>query len=189
MNGTTPKRVYVSFTAEIVPATIEALLALATDLVNKGVQELYLLLSTPGGSVMPGIAAYNILKGLPLKLIVHNVGSVDSIGNVLFLAGRERYCCKRATFMFHGVGFDVVERSRFEEKHLRERLDSVMADQKKIGAIIADRTSIGAEEVDQLFHEAVTRDPDYAKANGIVHDIREVEVPPGAPVHQLVFKR
>ena len=189
MNVQVPERVYVSFTAEIVPATIEPLLGLCADLANKRVKEVCLLLSTPGGSVQQGIAAYNILRGLPFKLIVHNVGSVNSIGNVLFLAGKERYSCKNATFMFHGVGVDVSQPTRFEEKNLRERLDSISADQKKIGAIITDRTTMSAEEVQKSFLEAVTRDPDYAKANGIIHDIREVEIPAGAPVSQLVFKR
>lgn len=78
---------------------------------------------------------------------------------------------------------------RFEEKNLRERLDSIVADQKKIGAIISERSTLKPEEVAELFREAQTRDPDYAKANGIIHEIREAKVPTGAPVHQLVFKR
>lgn len=189
MNGTIPNRVYVSFTAEIVPATVEPLLGLCTDLANKGVKEIYLLLSTPGGSVMHGIAAHNVLRALPVKLITHNVGSVDSIGNVVFLAGVERFSCKNATFMFHGVARQIGQVASLEEKALRECLDSVVADQKKIGAIISDRTSISADEVEKLFLEAVTRDPDYAKTHGIISDIREVVIPPGAPVQQLVFKR
>ena len=64
----------------------------------------YLLLSSEVGSVMHGINLYNVLRALPVKLVTHNVGNVDSIGNAIFLAGEERYACQHSTFMFHGVG-------------------------------------------------------------------------------------
>lgn len=50
-------------------------------------------------------------------------------------------------------------------------------------------TGLKAEEVEKWFAEAATRDPDDAKANGIVHDIRDAQIPPGAPFYQLAFKR
>ena len=90
------------------------------------------------------------LRALPAKIITHNIGSVDSIGNVIFLAGEERYACSSATFMFHGVGFDVMQPMRFEEKLLQERLDGIRADQDKIGAVITDRTSLTKQEVRQV---------------------------------------
>lgn len=180
---------YLSFSAEVNQQTSEALMGVCADLINKKNDTIYMLLSTPGGSVMYGFTIYNFLRSLPAKLIIHNIGNVNSIGNVIFLAGEERYSCPNATFMFHGVGFDVTQPMRFEEKLLRERMDSVLADQKRIAAVISERAGIKLEEVEKLFLEAVTRDPNYAKANGIVHDIREVQIPAGAPILQLVFKR
>jgi hypothetical protein len=55
---------------------------------------------------MHGMTVYNVLRGLPCDLTIHNIGNVDSIGNAIFLAGKHRYACKNSTFMFHGVGFD-----------------------------------------------------------------------------------
>lgn len=185
-----PPRVYVSFCAEIVPHTTEALLAACANLANSGTKEIYILLSTPGGSVLNGITLYNVLRSLPSKIIMHNVGSVNSIGNAIFLAGEERYSVPHATFMFHGVGFDITTAMRLEEKHLRERLDTVTADQKKIASIIRDRASFpDAGEIDRLFYEAATKDSDFARSRGLIHDIREIKIPVGAPIHQLVFKR
>jgi ATP-dependent Clp protease, protease subunit len=182
--------VYVSFTAEVIPATTETLLRTCTDLANKGVSTVYMLLSTPGGSVMNGLAVYNVLRGMPFKLVTHNVGSVNSIGNVIFLAGEERYCCPNANFMFHGVGFDGQAGMRFEEKLLRERLDGIRADQKRIAEVIEQRATFAdASEIEGLFLEAVTKDPGYAKAKGIIHDIADVQIPPGSPILQLVFQR
>lgn len=189
----TPKRVYVSFSADVNPTTTEGLLAVCANLANQRVAEVYLLLSTPGGQVMNGMNAYNVLRGMPFKLITHNVGNVDSIGNVLFLAGQERYATANATFMFHGVatGFPASPAVTFvEQKVLRERLDSVRSDNGRIAAVIAERASFhNGREISRLFLEARTKDAVYAKEKGIVHDIRDVQIAPGAPVQQLVFQR
>jgi len=112
--------VFVSFSAEIAPQTTETLIAVLGEQANKGVDEVCLMISTPGGSVMNGLNLYDVLRALPLKLVTHNVGNVDSIGNAIFLAGEERYACPHSTFMFHGVGFDIAKGHRLEEKVLRK---------------------------------------------------------------------
>jgi len=179
------KPVYVSFCGRIQRESMNALIGTCTELANAGVDALYLMLSTPGGSVESAVAAYNLLRGMPFRVTTHNVGSVDSMGNVLFLAGDERYACPHSSFMFHGVGFNVSSRTRFEMKNLREKVDSVESDQRKIAAILADRTRIPAGKIDALFHEAVTREPDYALAHGIIDDVRELVIPAGAEVRQI----
>lgn len=183
------ERIYVSFSAEINPNTTEALIALLSNHANRGVKEIYLMLSTPGGSVMNGLNLYNVLRAFPIKLVTHNVGNVDSIGNAIFLAGAERYACPHSTFMFHGVGFDIPNHTRFEEKSLRERLGSVLADQKRIGSIMEERTKLKGVQIRNLFKEARTKDADYARGVGIIHDIRDVAIAPGTPVFSLVFQR
>jgi len=159
------------------------------NFVNQGVKQIYLLLSTPGGSVMHGMNLYNVLRSLPVELITHNVGNVDSIGNAVFLAGSKRFACPNSTFMFHGVGFDVRQQIRMEEKFLRERLDAIGADQKRIGDIIAQRTRISKEDIEKLFLEAQTKDAAFAAGCGIVEEIRDVQIPAGSPVVALVFQR
>jgi ATP-dependent protease ClpP protease subunit len=185
----TPNEVYVSFSSEVNPETSEALLAAMANCANKQVPKVHLLLSTPGGSVMNGLNLYNMLLGMPFELVTHNVGNVNSIGNAIFLAGKRRYACPHSTFMFHGVGFNVQQGARFEEKILRERLESLLADQKRIASIIAERTTLTAEQVEPLFLEAQTKDADFAVSAGIAHEIRDVQLPPGGPVQQLVFQR
>jgi len=186
---TPPQTVYISFSAEINPHTTESLIATLSNVVNQRVKQVYLMLSTPGGSVMHGMNLYNILKGLPVELVTHNVGNVDSIGNAVFLAGSRRYACPHSTFMFHGVGFQVQPNSQLEEKFLRERLGSIMSDQKRIGSIIQERTKIQKEDVEKLFLEAQTKDAAFAASSGIVDEIRDLQIPPGGPVISLVFQR
>ncbi len=91
--------------------------------------------------------------------------------------------------MFHGVGFDSPANTRLERKFLRERLDGIQADEKRIGGIIEERSSLNAADIENLFLEMKTKDAAYAVGAGIVHEIRDVNIPPGAPVQSLVFQR
>jgi len=177
--------VYLSFLGRITEQSTSGLLRECADLANAGVERVYLALSSPGGFVEPAIAAHNLLRGYPFHLVTHNVGSVDSMGNVLFLAGDERYACPNASFLFHGVGFRVSKGARFDLKQLREKTDSVETDQRKVAAILAQRTRIPRDEIDALFDEALRRDPDFARRVGIIDEIREFDVPRGARIVQL----
>ena len=181
--------VYVSFSAEISPHTTESLLAVMSNCANQGTKTVYLLLSTPGGSVMNGLDIYNVLRGMPFELITHNVGNVDSIGNAVFLAGKKRYACPHSTFMFHGVGFDVKAQGRFEEKNLKEFLANILSDHKRIGSIITERTKLDEKVVAGLFSEAQTKDATFAVGAGILHEVKDVQIPPGIQIISLVFQR
>jgi ATP-dependent protease ClpP protease subunit len=180
---------YVSFSAEINANTTESLIAAMTNCVGQGIREVQLLLSTPGGQVMNGINLYNVLRAFPFKLVTHNVGNVDSIGNAIFLAGEERYACEHSTFMFHGVAAGVQEATQLGARQLREHLASVQADELRIGSIIEQRTNLGHREVLALFREARTKDAAYAVSTGIVHKIKDVQFTPGSPIIALVFQR
>ena len=180
---------YISFSSEVNQQTTEVLLGTFGKLVNSGVRDIVLMLSTLGGGAANGLTIYNTLRGLPISLTTHNVGTVNSIGNVIYLAGDKRYACKSSSFMFHGVGFSINQPARFEEKDLREKLDSLNNDQGLIADIINERTDINAEEANDLFLRTAFLKSDEACQKGIVHKIRAAEVPKGSPFYQLVFKR
>lgn len=180
---------YISFSAEIVPQTVEVLLGSVMNLVNQGHTEIHLLLSTPGGSVMHGITAYNVLRALPIKLITHNAGNVDSIGTVVYLAGEERYACPHSTFMLHGVALTTQSPQSFFERNLSEKLASVQADQARIKGVYTERANMTAEQAEAYFLGEATINAAEAIARGLVHEIRQISIPVGSPVLQLVFNR
>jgi ATP-dependent protease ClpP protease subunit len=182
------KTAYVSFSAEINAHTTESLIAAMANCVGQ-VTKVNLLLSTPGGAVMNGINLYNVLRAFPFKLVTHNVGNVDSIGNAVFLAGEERYACQHSTFMFHGVAAGIQGTTQLGAKQLREGLASVEADELRIGSIIEQRTKLTHADVLDLFLEMRTKDAAYAVGAGIVDEIKDVQIPPGSPVIALVFQR
>lgn len=179
---------YVSFIAGVNENTAQRLIDAVVGELHKGANTIYLLLSTPGGSVRDGVALYNILRGLPCEIVTHNIANVDSIGNVLFLAGARRFACPNATFMFHGVGFDVNQGSRIEQKNAQELMDGIAAETRKIADVIEDRAKFAnRSEIEDLFLQASTKDAAYAKNHNLVHEVRDLQIPVGSPLLQLVF--
>lgn len=91
--------------------------------------------------------------------------------------------------MFHGVSFNFTQGVNLDERGSRERLANIMSDHKRIGSIIQERSRLTAKQVRAMFREARTVDSAFAAGCGIVDEIRNVEVPAGCPVFQLVFQR
>ena len=94
-----PKIIYINFYDGINEAKVKTLMSLLSDVVARQKPEtLYFLFSSPGGAVGAGIVLYNFLKALPVEIVMHNTGSVDSIGTVIFLAGAKRYAAVHSSF-------------------------------------------------------------------------------------------
>ncbi len=175
-----PERVYLAFSMNITPQSVSKLLVECANWSNQGIKEIHLFFGSFGGNVAAGIFAYNVLRSLPLKLVTYNMGNVDSIANIIFLAGEERFAVPHATFMFHGVAFDFTGNLHVDRPWLNDKLDSVDADHKKMASIIGDRAKFASvDEILTLFSTQATRDADYALAKGLVHKIEHAQVPAG----------
>lgn len=186
-----PNPIYLSFSAEINQHTAESFMTTIAGYFNKGVRDFYILLSSPGGSVANGVTLYNYLRSLQptAKITMHNIGIVDSISNMVFLAGEPRYAVVNSSFLFHGVGFDIAQGTRFEEKNLKEMLVGIERDQLLISNIIVERTKLKFEEIKKMFLEAATRTPQIAKEVGIISDIKPVQIPNDAQVIPFMFQQ
>lgn len=65
----------------------------------------------------------------------------------------------------------------------------ILANQKRIGTIIEERTALTGAKIKPLFREARTKDAAYALDAGIIDQIKDVDIPAGVPVVSLVFQR
>ena len=54
-----------------------------------------------GGECSYGFSLYNFLVSLPVPVKTHNLGTVESMGNIIFLAGELRTACHYSKFLFH----------------------------------------------------------------------------------------
>jgi len=165
------KPVVIKFFAPVVDVTINALMNAIEQKMKQGASEFIVLISSPGGSVIHGLSAYNYLKGLPITITTHNFGSVDSIGVVLFCGGSKRFSVPQARFLLHGVSARFQNES-LEEKQLEERLKGLKIDVENIAKIIAANTAKTVEDVTQAILDRTILNPDEAMAWGLVHEIK-----------------
>jgi ATP-dependent Clp protease, protease subunit len=168
--------------------TSQALMRVLSDKINAGEKEIYILFSSMGGTVNDGVTLHNYIKSLPAKIIIYNIGIVDSIANVIFLAAEERYAVPNSSFLFHGVAQNILQPTLLDEKQLKERLTQIERDQQLISQIIAKNSSLTTEQVKAMFLQAKTLTPEEAKTVGIVHEIKEAKIPAGVQVLSLVFQ-
>jgi len=179
----TTDRIYLTFSLGITQATASRLLVECSKWASQGTKEIYLMFAFPGGNVAAGIAAYNALRALPVKLITHNIGNVDSIATIIFLAGAERLSVPHATFMFHGVAFDLSGHVRADLPWLTDKLDSINADHKKMAAIVNDRAKFAdSDTILDLFRTQATKQGNWALEHQLIHKIEPVAIPPGSMV-------
>ncbi len=181
------KTLYISFSAGINQESTDWLIAAMAECIKQRATTVHLLISSGGGSIMHAINLFNMLRGVSFKLITHNVGNVDSAGNVIFLAADERYACQHSSFMFHGVGkeFSGVLRT----KDAKEVLDALRADESRISSIIEQRSKLSTAQIKAFFGEAHTMDATEALGAGLIDDIRDVSIPAGSTLMTLPVKR
>jgi len=178
---------YLNFNAPITDKTVQSLMAFLAEQSCKGEKEIQILFSSPGGQVRSGLTLYNFIMSLPIKVTMHNIGLVDSIGNVVFLAGIERYAVQHSSFLFHGIGFDITQATRFEQKQVKERLLAIEREQGLISEIIAENSKLTLDEIKEMFLEAKTLTPQQAKEVGIIQEVKEIKIPAGANLQSLVL--
>jgi len=103
------KTFYVNYCDEINPIKVKAIMAIFSEIIKTEKPDIiYCLFSSGGGNVEPGIALYNFLRALPVELIMHNTGNIDSIANVVFMAADTRYAATHSSFLFHGVNWNFA---------------------------------------------------------------------------------
>lgn len=145
-------------------------------------RRLYFLIASPGGHVDAGISLYNFLQSLPVKIIMHNIGSIDSIANVIFMAGEERIASPHSTFLFHGVKMEFNGQVLLSLPQINELRDRVKKNHATIAGIISENSKMSVDEIEKLFMEGETKDVTFATDKGIITKIELPQIPKDAPL-------
>ena len=178
MAKTNNKTVYVNFFDVINDVKVKVIMATVSDIINRQKPDaIYCLFASSGGQVDAGITLYNFLRSLPVEIIMHNTGSIDSIANVIFLSADTRYASKHSSFLFHGVNQNFQANTSTTRNKINEILSNLDAVETKIQGIITERTELTPEEVKVLFSQGESKDPDFALSKGIVNEIKNPEIP------------
>jgi len=148
-------------------------------------ERIYFLFASSGGHVDSGVALYNYLRALPVKLAFHNTGAVDSIANVIFAAGDERYAVSHATFLMHGVVWNL--NSSFDREALGQVNSLAIQAENKIAKILSERTKLTEEEVRSHFTQGEAKDCQFALDKGIIQQIINPIIPPNEKLLSFNF--
>ena len=180
-----PDKVYISFADSINKKQFEEFIGTC----NKAIQEyspktLHILFSSPGGDINLAFILFSFLRALPVKVIMHGSGKVDSCGLNVFLAGDERYATKGTTFLIHGATRHFGKDDSFTIEQLHSELISLQEDQKKIIGNILDNTKFSIDEIKQTLMFGLTFDSNKAKDKEIISEVKEFVVDTGAPFLQ-----
>lgn len=120
------KVIYVNYCDAINEIKVKAIMSALSDIINREKPDtIYCLFSSTGGQVEPGIALYNFLRALPVKIIMHNTGSIDSIANIIFLAADTRYASVHSSFLFHGINWNFAANTSLNKSQLTEILSNM----------------------------------------------------------------
>lgn len=172
----------ILFSADISPESANKFASILADYAIAGVTKLTLAMNSPGGNVGAGVFLHNVMTTMPYDIATHNIGNVDSIATVIFLAGSMRKANSNSTFMFHGVGFDQIQPLRLEEKFLKERLDTIQAEHRRLAQLVSDRTTLSPVSVRRLYSQQSTRSAAWAKSKGLISEIGSFECPANVPL-------
>ena len=168
----------IRFLAPVNNQTADQLFKAIDIKVQQGMRRLHLLISSPGGSVFHGLSLYNYLKGIPIEVYTYNFGSVDSIGVVIYCAGKKRFTVPHARFLIHGVKFNINGSASIDEKQMEEYLKGLQIDQRNIAKVIADNTNRTIADIEKDMHDRTTLNPDEAIAYGLTHEIKSELIKP-----------
>ena len=154
MSSQPRKTVYVSYFDGIDRGRVKALMGLVNQIISKEKPDsIYFLISSNGGEVDAGVTFYNFLKALPVEIVMHNVGTIDSIANVIFVAGGKRYASPHSTFLFHGVKMNFGANAQLSLPQLNEIRTRIQKNHNTIAGIVCGNTKMTEDKIKRLFNE------------------------------------
>lgn len=150
-----------------------------------GATEIELQMSTEGGNMTAGFALYFFLKSLPVPLTTFNMGSIESVGVVIFMAGKERYACPGTRFLVHPLHWGFGGLVAADHSRVSEWRDCLDFDAERYAAIFDEATRDAPTPTDirsNLMRNARLYDAQQAREAGIIHAAKQSVLPPSGPV-------
>jgi len=144
-----------------------------------GVKRVHLLLQTFGGSVSDGIFLYNLLRTYPVDLTIYNVGTVQSIGVLIFLGAKKRKTSASATFLVHRTTTGAQYAKASTLKALAKSTD---LDDQRTEKILKAHVKWPKETWSELDQNDITFSGEEAVKYGIADEVGEFAPPKGTQV-------
>lgn len=181
-----PAGCYIGFNAAIDRKASEQLISVCGEAVRNGYKEVNICLTSVGGLLDFAYYAFNIIEGLPIKIITYNIGVVQSAANLIFLCGDERYCAPGCSFLFHNTGFEAQPGQQITGPFITEKLKAIDYEERRAASIYSEKTGLPIEQVSKWQQGTLVMDGDLALKHGLIHAVKPLNIPEGAFFHQVV---
>ncbi|WP_208951793.1 ATP-dependent Clp protease proteolytic subunit [Rahnella sp. ChDrAdgB13] len=160
----------VHFLCPVNASTISHLQGVCLDALRNGASSIQIHLSSGGGDLISGFTAYHFLKSLPVPVITHNISNVESVANVIYMAGSERRANPGSRFILHplswGFGVAAADHSRVAE--WAKSLDN---DFERFVEVLNSETQRNDIDWGGMINAATILDAESAAARGMVTSI------------------
>lgn len=181
-----PGGCFIGFNAMINSKGIEQLLVVVAQAIQQMFTHVTICMSSTGGDPNSAMNGYNVLSSLPITLVTHNTGAVQSAAVTVFLAGKERYSCPGATMFFHQTAAAHDGVRRLTEVYLLGRLQQAKREDQRTAQIIAEKSGSPADRIHEWQNAELTMDNEAALQAGLIHEIRPLVIPKNAWFCQVV---
>jgi ATP-dependent protease ClpP protease subunit len=180
------KTIYINFFDGIDVVKVNKFIVFVNDAIKShNPSEIIFLIASGGGDVDSGFVLYNYLVSLKPTITIgmHNVGKIDSIANVIFVAGEKKFASPNASFLFHGVSMHL--NGSFNKNSLTESVSRLTSMELRIIKTISENSKLTETELESLFHQGEDRSVEFALEKEIIQEIKFPAVPAGA-IHLIM---
>jgi ATP-dependent protease ClpP protease subunit len=184
-----PEGVVLTFVGPIAGEAAMQLRRACSLVVNDKVPRLKILFQSSGGGIDEGFTTYNFLRALPLELTIHAIGAVESIANIVFLAGAKRTASPHSHFMFHSFTWGFMTQ-HYESRQIADSQELLTHARSKFVRIFEERTNVTDQYLQDLkaFEKVAIIKPSLALEKGIVHEVAEASIPANWAAYNIDFK-
>jgi len=181
--ATTP--IQIAFLLPVDVNNVNQLVQLINQQRSIGRKDFIILLSSQGGEVLSGLAAYNYLHGLDINLTTFNIGQVDSAANLIFCAGRQRYALPNSRFLVHSAFTSLPPGTPMNSAYLDGQLQQVKNMNQLSAQIIEATIGKKSSEIEQAIQGQNIFDPQMALSLGLIQAIKPDFLTPGAVIAEV----
>jgi ATP-dependent protease ClpP protease subunit len=169
------KAYYLFYNQQTDVASMRNLSRQLANLVEAGVEEITLVINSPGGLLAPVLNAYAFITALPVRISTHGQGLVLSSATVLFLAGQQRSSDRDTRFLFHPAQVTVA--GVLTGQQIQDQLSALTMVNDQVAQIYRDRTHIGDEDIKRFQRETVIYTAEQARQFGVVQTVGDLSLP------------
>lgn len=151
-------------------------------LVDADVDNITLVVNSPGGLVAPTLQLYSLIQSLPVQIKTYGQSMVASSATILFLAGEQRTADKNTSFWLHAMSGPLI--TQINSSQFDEQMRLIHDQEASFDRIYKERTKIPPEDLAKIKRETIYYDASSALKYGIVSEVAPLKLPAKA---KLVF--